>query len=173
MCTRYWFVLKTPTSDPYNPTSYSRITYLGPTLCNVPGPVICAIYACSGNIYPLADQFTSGANIYSYIINASPSPHIPQPTSGKVFVYTKPLTWWISPFEFWQHHNSLTPYLRTCNAYSNAVFSVKETAIQSVGLVQGYYHDKYIVYLLGGSPQKDFQLLWINSRKCFWPTFIQ
>lgn len=88
MSKRYWFVLNTPTSDPFNPTSYSRINWK-PCGCT-PGSVIEAIYAKSGNIYPFADHFANGQNLYNYLTDAILSPYTPQPTSGKIFVYTKP-----------------------------------------------------------------------------------
>jgi len=88
---RYWYVLTPTTADPYDPTSYARID-TSPR-CQVQGCIICAIYACAGNVFPSPEQFTVGHNMYNYITAAITPPCNPQPEGAgqKIYVYNRPV----------------------------------------------------------------------------------
>jgi len=89
---KYWYTIPNASSDPLNPTSYSKLD--GKPSCPTVGPLICAILADAGNLFPTATQFVTGENMNTYINQALTSPYIPRPAGAgqKIYVYTKPDT---------------------------------------------------------------------------------
>ena len=91
MSKRYWFTLINENDNFFISTNYARIQTNGALpagSCPNPGSKKCAVYALTGNIFPVAGQFAMGENLYDYLVNAHASPYIPQPGAGKIFVYT-------------------------------------------------------------------------------------
>ena len=93
MSRRYWYKLATSIADPLIATNYVRIRPFSGCL---PGPTVCAIYALPGDVLgvlPEQGQFAYDVqetyNMYNYIMAATSGSYAPQPSIGKIYVYSK------------------------------------------------------------------------------------